>query len=239
MQDHLKWGHRWAREQRELIKLEDRYESRTGSVARQFDRICGILESLGYLERTGSGEDLDYTLTVKGQLLRRLYNERDLPLAEAITSGVFDKLDGRQLASVLSSLVYEARRTESTRPRRWPGGTSGRLAIAASKLEQLDEDVVLRCEDAGMETDQFQPLDFGMLDIMYDWANDEPLSYVLEDTELTGGDFVRTTKRLADILQQISTARPYLGEHADHIAEAAREAYNHVNRGIVAYSGVD
>ncbi len=38
-QDHMKWGHRWMRETRELERLRQRYDSRTGSVARQFDRI--------------------------------------------------------------------------------------------------------------------------------------------------------------------------------------------------------
>ena len=51
LQQHLKWGHRWARETRELQRVTDRYDSRTGSVARQFDRICDILTGLGYLER--------------------------------------------------------------------------------------------------------------------------------------------------------------------------------------------
>ena len=51
LQQHLKWGHRWARETRELQRVTDRYDSRTGSVARQFDRISWVstLTGLGYL----------------------------------------------------------------------------------------------------------------------------------------------------------------------------------------------
>lgn len=30
LQQHLKWGHRWARETRELQRVTDRYDSRTG-----------------------------------------------------------------------------------------------------------------------------------------------------------------------------------------------------------------
>lgn len=239
LQEHLRWGHRWAREQRELARMEERYETRTGSVARQFDTICNILASLGYLVQERHGDRLDYTLTAKGQLLRRLYSERDLLLAEAITQGLFDDLDSAQLASVLSALIYESRRTESNEPRRYPGGVSGKIAIATSKLSQLDERLAVRCEDAGLNVDFVQPLDMGIVDITFDWASGETLSEILEDTELTGGDFVRNSKRLADMLQQIAVARPYLGEHADHIADAAGEAFDQVNRGIVAYSGVD
>ena len=85
LQRHLKWGHRWAREMRELERVRDRYDSRTGSVARQFDRICEILAALGYLERHDEDPNgLDYRLTEHGQLLRRLYSEQELILAQAI-----------------------------------------------------------------------------------------------------------------------------------------------------------
>lgn len=237
-QDHMKWGHRWMRETRELERLRQRYDSRTGSVARQFDRICEILDRLGYLERTDHDGVRDYTLTEQGQLLRRLYSERDLVLAQAITEGVIDDLSAPQIAALLSSLLYEARRGEGGEPRRYPGGPHGLVAQRARELKYLDEQVLVLCEDAGMDS-YLQPLDFGIVDIIYDWACGDSLAQVLEHTELTGGDFVRNAKRLADVLQQIAVAEPYMGEQHAMLAARAREAFDAVNRGIVAYSGVD
>ncbi|RYQ17236.1 DEAD/DEAH box helicase [Bifidobacterium pseudolongum subsp. globosum] len=237
-QDHMKWGHRWMRETRELERLRQRYDSRTGSVARQFDRICEILDRLGYLERTDHDGVRDYTLTEQGQLLRRLYSERDLVLAQAITEGVLDDLSAPQIAALLSSLLYEARRGEGGEPRRYPGGPHGLVAQRARELKYLDEQVLVLCEDAGMDS-YLQPLDFGIVDIIYDWACGDSLAQVLEHTELTGGDFVRNAKRLADVLQQIAMAEPYMGEQHAMLAARAREAFDAVNRGIVAYSGVD
>ena len=237
-QDHMKWGHRWMRETRELERLRQRYDSRTGSVARQFDRICEILDRLGYLERTDHDGVRDYTLTEQGQLLRRLYSERDLVLAQAITEGVLDDLSAPQIAALLSSLLYEARRGEGGEPRRYPGGPHGLVAQRARELKYLDEHVLVLCEDAGMDS-YLQPLDFGIVDIIYDWACGDSLAQVLEHSELTGGDFVRNAKRLADVLQQIAVAEPYMGEQHAMLAARAREAFDAVNRGIVAYSGVD
>ncbi|RYQ10266.1 DEAD/DEAH box helicase [Bifidobacterium pseudolongum subsp. globosum] len=237
-QDHMKWGRRWMRETRELERLRQRYDSRTGSVARQFDRICEILDRLGYLERTDHDGVRDYTLTEQGQLLRRLYSERDLVLAQAITEGVLDDLSAPQIAALLSSLLYEARRGEGGEPRRYPGGPHGLVAQRARELKYLDEQVLVLCEDAGMDS-YLQPLDFGIVDIIYDWACGDSLAQVLEHTELTGGDFVRNAKRLADVLQQIAVAEPYMGEQHAMLAARAREAFDAVNRGIVAYSGVD
>ena len=64
---------------------------------------------------------------------------------------------------------------------------------------------------------------------MYEWADGGSLGSCLYGTDMTGGDFVRTAKRLADVLQQIAVAQ----------AGLAHEAADRVNRGVVAYSGVD
>lgn len=239
LQRHMTWGHRWARETRELERVRNRYDSRTGSVARQFDRICAVLTDLGYLESsapdTGLGQGL--TLTERGQLLRHLYSEQDLVLAQAIASGTLDLLPPAALAGVLSCLVYEARRGGGGALRRYPGGARGPVAVAAEEMRYVHAKVNALCQDMGLE--ELPQLDFGIVDVMYDWADGEQLSDILRGVELTGGDFVRNAKRLADVLQQIAVAGPWLGEGREGLADIAHEAADMVNRGIVAYSGVD
>ena len=56
---------------------------------------------------------------------------------------------------------------------------------------------------------------------------------------LTGGDFVTTAKRLADVRCSrcaVAQPLPFDGEAAGGLAH---EAADRVNRGVVAYSGVD
>lgn len=239
IQKHLKWGHRWAREMRELERVQHRYDSRTGSVARQFDRICNVLNELGYLDRLDEGakEHIDYRLTERGQLLRHLYSELDLVLAQAIDDGAFDGLDATELASAVMSLIYEPRRGSGGEPRHYPGGMQGNVAICAAQLKGVHASIAMLCEDYAL--DEPRQLDFGITDVVYEWAQGESLSRVLYGTDLTGGDFVRGCKRLADVLQQIAVAGPYLGKRAETLAPIAKQAYENVNRGIVAYSGVD
>ena len=225
LQQHLKWGHRWIREMRELNRVQERYDSRTGSVSRQFDRICDVLTNLGYLDQ--------HVLTSKGRLLRRIYSEHDLELCEAILAGLFDRIDARGLAAVLSSLVYEARRGEGSEPRYYPGGISGHIAIACSRLNTLCASIDALCEDHGLP--EIKQPDFGIVDIMYEWADGESLASCLRGTDMTGGDFVRTAKRLADVLQQIAMAET----GSESLSATAHKAADLVNRGIVAYSGVD
>lgn len=113
----------------------------------------------------------------------------------------------------------------------------GSIAIASSKLKGICEDIDILCEDHGL--DEMQRPDFGILDIMYEWADGGSLGSCLYGTDMTGGDFVRTAKRLADVLQQIAVAQPLPFDGGERLAGLAHEAADRVNRGVVAYSGVD
>lgn len=232
---HLTWGHRWIREQRELDRARDRYDSRTGSVARQFDSICDILDSLGYLIRS-DGAARDYRLTERGELLRHLYSEQDLVLAQSLASHQFDDLGAAQLACVLSGLVYQSRHGSGGEPRYYPGGPRGPIAQAVARMRAIASTIGALREDHGL--DPLEPLDFSAVDIIYEWAEGASLGSVLKDTELTGGDFVRSAKRLADVLQQVASAKNYLGSNPS-LAATAHTAQTLINRGVVAYSGVD
>ncbi|PLS30932.1 DEAD/DEAH box helicase [Bifidobacterium margollesii] len=238
---HMRWGHRWMRETRELERVRGRYASRTGSVARRFDTICSILENMGYLNAVVDGSESkrprDYTLTTRGQLLRRLYSEQDLVLAQCLLEGVADDLKPAEMAGLLSAFVYESRRGNSGEPRRYPGGPEGSVAKAAMAIRQVWSRINATCEDLGL--DPLPQLDFGMVDIAYEWARGGSLSDVLRDTEMTGGDFVRTCKRLTDVLGQVAQTGPYLPVDGEDVAATASLAAARINRGIVAYSGVD
>lgn len=230
---HMRWGNRWIRESRELQRVEEQYNSRTGSVSRQFDRICSILTNLGYIDH--ADKEQDYFLTRQGQLLRRIYSEQDLTLAQILNKGILDNLKPAELAAALSGLVFESR-----------GGVSGKdqldrqdssLAWAIQEMKQEWELVSDECDDAGLELPP--DLDFGLAETVYDWACGDSLSTILRDKDLTAGDFVRNAKRLSDVLTQIVQAEPFLETNSRDLALKARQATNLINRGIVAYTGVD
>lgn len=248
IQDHLRWGYHWAREKKELDQVKERYESRTGSVARCFDHICDVLYSLDYLSvnksqskhseqnKSSVSEDNAY-LTDKGQLLRRLYNERDIVFSEAICEGLFNDLSPVELASCLSSLVYESRGISYSEPKRYPGGSDGSVFITIAKLKALFMDINNLCVKYNLEP--LRPLECGAIDMMYDWAQGADLSIILQNSDITGGDFVRQAKRLIDILTQLSSSESYLnaiGNVDSSLASKAKEAANLINRGVVAYS---
>jgi ATP-dependent RNA helicase HelY len=75
--------------------------------------------------------------------------------------------------------------------------------------------------------------DLGFAWAAHQWASGRRLETVLDETELTPGDFVRWMKQLIDLLGQIATAA---GE-ASPVQKTARSAMDQLRRGVVDYAG--
>lgn len=230
--DHVRWGHRWARQTRELERLENRVASRTQSVSRHFDRICSVLTHLDYL-REGSRGELE--LTQRGDLLRHVYSENDLLLAQCIDEGIFNNLDAQECAALMTAFVYESRYGSTREPSHYPGGAKGVLATTVNRIKVIDKELQFMCESFDLDTNA--DIDFGLVEVMFDWVSEKPLTDVLRNApDLTAGDFVRSCNRTCDVLTQLAHIGTILGN--DNLSRVANEAYDVINHGIVALNPI-
>jgi ATP-dependent RNA helicase HelY len=214
-EEHARWAERWFKLDRDARTLERRVEQRTNTVARQFDRVCEVLTELGYLD----GDEV----TPLGRPLARLYSDLDLVAAEALRRHVLDGLGASGLAAALSVLVYEARRAEEGTAPRVPGGDVRRAVEALddlwgelSELERRHRIDFMRRPDAGLAW------------AAYRWAEGDDLAEVLDDSDLSAGDFVRWTKQLIDLSGQVADAAG-----SGPLRETAREVVRRLRRGVV------
>jgi ATP-dependent RNA helicase HelY len=223
-EQHARWAERWWRLKQEHDQLSRQIRTRTGQVAKRFDRVTEVLEQLGYLERDANGSLVS---TSAGRILKRIYGERDLLVAECLRRGLWDGLDVPSIAAMAAALVYEPRRDDRGVDYRMPRGRF-RAAFEAttdvwSRLDDLERDHRLTGSD--------QPSPALAL-AMHAWAGGAGLGTVLDDTELAAGDFVRLTKQVVDLLDQVSIV-------ADaELGATARAAIDAVRRGVVAYGSV-
>ena len=219
---HARWFEREATLRSETNKLQRRVDSRTSSVARAFDRVCDVLVELDYLREDGS----DLTVTPAGDVLAGIYTEVDLLVAQALREGLWDGLEPPDLAAVCAGLVYEGRQQGEEAPR-LPGG------VVRAALDRT-WDLALEIEEIeGKHRVRFQrDLDFGLVWPMHRWAEGTRLSRILTESELSAGDFVRWSRQVIDLLDQIAQALP----PESMLRTRARRARDLVDRGIVAYS---
>ncbi len=217
-EEHARWAERWLRLRRETEKLKRRVESRTNTVARQFDRVCALLQDLGYLR----GDEV----TPAGRRLGRIYAELDLLAAESLREGLWDDLDPAELAACVSALTYESRQPDDVAPAVLP---SGKVRAVLGDMVRLWGDLKSLESEHGL--DFLREPDPGFADAAWRWASGQRLEQVLLDGDLTAGDFVRAVRQLLDLLDQIADA-------ADDtpLREAAKQAMRALDRGVVAYA---
>ena len=219
-EEHARYAERYLRLERETEALERRVAGRSHVIARTFDRVCRLLEHLGYLD----GD----TVTADGQRLGRLYTELDLLAAECLRRGLWDGMSAAELAACVSALSFESRQADDAQPPRLPKARVPEALAAMvrtwGKLDQLEKDNALSF---------LREPDLGFAWAAYRWARGARLETVLDESpDLTPGDFVRSVKQLIDLLDQIASATP------EPLAPTARAAIDAMRRGVVAYSGI-
>ena len=255
-EQHARYAERYFRQQKEVDDLERQVAGRRHVIARTFDRVCTVLDELGYLD----GDKV----TPAGQRLTRLYAELDLLAAECLRRGLWDGLNPAELAACVSVLSFESRRqVEDAGPARLPHGpvrdVLNDMARTWGELDHLEQRHGLSF---------LREPDPGFVWAAYRWARGAKLEDVLDSVPgLTPGDFVRSMKQLIDLLDQIAVAsranpaarpagpaqadvRPGDGKPGDgkpgderapkdrDVAATARAAIAAMRRGVIAYSGL-
>jgi ATP-dependent RNA helicase HelY len=223
-EDHARWAERYFKVLRDRDRLTGEISRETGSIARIFDRRCAVLTELAYL--SGSGDDL--TPTEDGLMLRTVYSENDLAIAECLRSSAWDHLGAPGLAAAVSSLVYQGRKEEDDRQPRIPQGPTGPLGLALrdtvriwSRIDELHGEYRLPRAPAPH---------WGIVGAVHAWTQGKNLDAVLRGTELAPGDMVRWFKQVIDVLDQVARVAPN-----SETRRRATSAIQSMRRGIVAY----
>ncbi|MFU8948113.1 DEAD/DEAH box helicase [Mycetocola zhadangensis] len=224
-ENHARWAERYFRLKKQTDQLSRQIATRTGAVAKIFDRVTDVLVEYEYLLPNAEGQ---LELSAAGRTLKRIYGERDLLVAEALHRKLWNDLDPASLAAMASCIVFEPRRDEGQVPERFL--PRGAFRIALDKTQ----DLWARLDDTEQDhrLPGSEPLATGLAIAMHKWARGSTLNSVLLDADMAAGDFVRWTKQTIDLLDQLSLV-------ADGgVGRNARKALEAIRRGIVAYSSV-
>ena len=197
-----------------------------------------VLEELGYCE--------GWQLNRRGQLLRSIYHECDLLIAESLSTGVFEGLEPAQLAGLLSCFVFESKRVSraahaaqrvTTKKKRSFNDRLGQER-RGNISERMSEITLTAAAIAAVE-DRFKvphakEPDGKFATTIAAWARGASLGTVLDlaDVEIgqtSPGDFVRNAKQVADLCEQLSRMH-----HLIDVADVAAQAREAVLRSVVA-----
>jgi ATP-dependent RNA helicase HelY len=185
---------------------------------RRFHQLTEVLLRRGYLTADGP----DRLLTERGRVLAGIYADVDLLVAELLTRGTFDGHGPAELAGLAALLVHQARRDDAAVPDRLP---TPALERAAVDIAEVADD--LRGTETSVGIEPLRDLDPGFVAPAVRWASGATLEEAVADLELSGGDFVRNTKQVVDLLGQLRDVSD--GPRRTALDEAVRA----LRRGIV------
>ncbi|WP_431031505.1 DEAD/DEAH box helicase [Plantibacter sp. RU18] len=223
-EDHARWAERWFKLKKQTDQLRQQIQTRTGAVARVFDRVVDVLLEYEYLGRDEHGAVI---VAAAGRTLKRIYGERDLLVAECLRTGAWNELDAASLAAMAAAIVYEPRRDEQNTPERFLPRGAFRSAL------ERTQDIWSRLDDTEREhkLPGSNPISTGLSLAMHQWSKGASLDVVLVEAELAAGDFVRWCKQTIDLLDQLRIVDGPVGRNS-------RQALDSIRRGIVAYSSL-
>lgn len=191
VEDHVRVGRELLTLENALVDLEQTRDSYEGSVAREFDATSGILLDLGFLQR----HDSRYKLSAGAQLLRGIHAEADLLITLCLSEPAVATASAEEFAGICSAFLSDRRL----------GDDLPRDAHLRAAWKAIDRNVTYlrhREADAGIErTPEPGP---GAMEAFTLWARGGDLQTVLDMSKLTVGDFISATRRLIDLLGQIS-----------------------------------
>ncbi|MFW5933507.1 MAG: helicase-related protein, partial [Actinomycetota bacterium] len=213
--EHERWQHRADELTERIDGLRREIDQATGSLVRQLHRILTVLGELGYVDDTPAP-------TAEGLRLAGVYSEMDLLVAESVRRGLLDGLEPAEVAGVAALFLYEPRGGEPTEHPDLPT-----LALEDVVEEVFDLAEELRGHERAAGLRPMGELDPGFVGPAYRWSNGADLDEALGRLELTGGDFVRNIKQVADLAGQLR----FVG--GPGLSDAARSAVDALRRGIV------
>ncbi len=218
LRDRLRAAAHADRIEREVDDLRHRVRAHGGSVAKRFDQVLEVLAERDCTQ--------GWALTEWGEVLARVFHESDLLITETMRLGLFDDLPPAQLAALASVFVYEHRSPEAP-PAPWFPSTDVRSRWR--RIEQLSAELAREEERIGLAVHRAPDPTF--IAIAFAWAAGEGFAQVVADEDLSGGDFVRTTKQLIDLLRQLAVVAPDAATR-----RRCEQAADSLFRGVVAAS---
>ncbi|XP_078035689.1 superkiller complex helicase subunit twister [Augochlora pura] len=195
-------------------KLQLRLSDEGLSLYPEYTNAVALLKKLGYL-------DNDERVALKGRVALQM-GSNELLITELILKNVLTVLEPAEIAALLSTVVFQQRtNVEPNLPPTLKKGCD-ELKQIYSQLETLEQVYQLAT---------LQPLNFGLVEVVYDWAQSKSFAEIMEKTDVQEGIIVRCIQQLNETLRDVKNAAMTIGDPV--LKEKMEKASTIIKRDIV------
>ncbi|XP_045618795.1 superkiller complex protein 2-like [Procambarus clarkii] len=178
-----------------------------------------VLKKLGYIENNN-------TVTLKGRVACEMGNH-ELMVTELVLENVFADSPVEIIASLLSSMVFQQKNcSEPNLTAELKKGIK-QFKSVAQRIGEVQKECGLP-EPVGDFVDQFN---FGLTEVVYEWAHGMPFNKIMELTDVQEGITVKCIQRLDETLKDVKNAAHIIGD--PNLREKMEAASTTIKRDIV------
>ncbi|XP_047115180.1 helicase SKI2W [Schistocerca piceifrons] len=205
---------------REHLKFSQSHRSMT--LFPEYEKKVKLLQKLKYI-------DANKCVELKGRVAIKMRNH-ELMITELVLRNILTNLRPAEIAAVLSSLVFEGK--TDTEPKEVVA-----VALAVAKQKVMETEKELRDAEISLnignqdDESSVEELNFGLMEVVYEWAMGKPFAEIMEMTDVQEGIIVRCIQRLNDTLRDVKDAATMIGDTV--LCQKMEEAANAIKRDIV------
>ncbi|XP_053984340.1 SKI2 subunit of superkiller complex protein [Hylaeus volcanicus] len=196
------------------MKLQLQLSDEGLSLYPDYTNAVALLKTLGYI-------DDDERVALKGRVALKM-GSNELLITELILKNVLTVLQPAEIAALLSTLIFQQR--TDVEPKLTPELKKGCEVIQKIYAE-------LECLEQHYQLATLQQLNFGLVEVVYDWAQAKSFAEIMEKTDVQEGIIVRCIQQLSETLRDVKNAAITIGDPV--LKEKMEEASTAIKRDIV------
>lgn len=205
--------------EQEITILKFKNSAQNLSLYPDYVNKLDVLRALMYINENDE-------VTLKGKVACEM-GQNELLITELILSNVFNDLDSAEIAALLSGLVFQAKVNEEP-------NVPEKLKSYMKKFTEISDNILsveLRHKVGSYDSSDSNRLNFGLIEVVYEWARKKPFSEIMGLTQIQEGIIVRCIQQLDETLQDVKTAAMRIGNPT--LQSKMEEASNTIKRDIV------
>ncbi|KAI8368205.1 NUC185 domain-containing protein [Radiomyces spectabilis] len=179
-----------------------------------------VLKRMQYIDEQG-------TVQLKGRVACEINSADELLLTELLLDNVFADYEPAEIVAILSAFVFQER--NASEPRLTPKLLKAKEIVLeyARKVAQVQVD----CGLPVSVEDYVNGLQFGLVEVVYEWAHGLSFKHITDLTDVLEGSIVRCISRLDETCREVLGAARMVGDTA--LYKKMEQAEEDIKRDIV------
>ncbi|XP_054261713.1 SKI2 subunit of superkiller complex protein [Macrosteles quadrilineatus] len=186
--------------ERQIRQIKHKLSAQSSSLFPDFQNKLMFLQELKYI-------NADNVVQMKGKVATSM-GTNELMITELVFRNVLTDMQPTEIAALLSGLVFQAKTKEELRP--------DFLEKGRKEIEKVNQELIQMERECHIGTfddsSEFDKLNFGLLEVVYEWASNKPFAEIMKLTDVQEGIIVRCIQQLSETLNYVKGAAAQVGD---------------------------